>query len=72
MHMQGKKQLERHATVNAPAGVVYRLFMDNAELASWAPAVDAVTGTHGGDGSGLGATRTCAVTMNGKKDIPGA
>ncbi len=67
MHMQGKKQLERHATVNAPAGVVYRLFMDNAELASWAPAVDAVTGTHGGDGSGLGATRTCAVTMNGKK-----
>jgi uncharacterized protein YndB with AHSA1/START domain len=67
MHMQGRKQLERHTTINAPAGVVYRLFMDNAELANWAPAVDAVTGTRGGDGSGLGATRTCAVTMNGKK-----
>ena len=67
MHMQGRKQLERHATVNAPVGVVYRLFMDNAELANWAPAVDAVTDIHGGDGSGLGATRTCAVTMNGKK-----
>ena len=67
MHMQGRKQLERHATVNASVGVVYRLFMDNAELANWAPAVDAVTDIHGGDGSGLGATRTCAVTMNGKK-----
>jgi uncharacterized protein YndB with AHSA1/START domain len=66
MHRQGRKQLERHATVNAPVGVVYRLFMDNAELANWAPAVDAVTG-HGGDDTGLGATRTCAVTMNGKK-----
>ena len=67
MHTQGRKQLERHTTVNAPAGVVYRLFMDNAELANWAPAVDAVTSTHGGDGTGQGATRTCAVTMNGKK-----
>jgi uncharacterized protein YndB with AHSA1/START domain len=66
MHM-GRKQLERHATVNAPVGVVYRLFMDNAELAHWAPAVDAVTDQRGGDDSGLGATRTCAVTMNGKK-----
>jgi hypothetical protein len=36
MHMQGKKQLERGITVGAPAGVVYRLFMDNAELANWA------------------------------------
>ena len=67
MHMQGIKQLERHTTVNAPVRVVYRLFMDNAELANWAPAVDAVTGIHGGDDTGLGATRTCAVTMNGKK-----
>jgi hypothetical protein len=67
MHTQGRKQLERHARVNAPVGVVYRLFMDNAELANWAPAVDAVTGTHGGDDTGLGTTRTCAVTMNGKK-----
>ena len=67
MHMQGTKQLERGTTVNAPVKVVYRLFMDNTELASWAPAVDAVTGEHGGDDTGLGATRTCAVTMNGKK-----
>ena len=44
MHMQGRKQLERHTTVNAPVRAVYRLFMDNAELANWAPAVDAVTG----------------------------
>jgi uncharacterized membrane protein len=67
MHTQGRKQLERDTTVNAPAGVVYRLFMDNAELANWAPAVDAVTGQRCGDDTGLGATRTCAVTMNGKK-----
>lgn len=67
MHTQGKKQLARDTTVNAPAGVVYRLFMDNAELANWAPAVDAVIGQHGGDGTGLGATRTCAVTLHGKK-----
>jgi uncharacterized membrane protein len=67
MHMQGRKQLERDTTVNAPVNVVYRLFMDNAELASWAPAVDAVTHQHGGDETGLGVTRTCAVTMNGKK-----
>ncbi len=67
MHMQGMKQLERDTTVNTPVNVVYQLFMDNAELASWAPAVDAVTDKHGGDDTGLGATRTCAVTMNGKK-----
>jgi hypothetical protein len=41
--------------------------MDNAELANWAPAVDAVTHAHGSDETGLGATRTCAVTMNGNK-----
>ena len=67
MGMPGKKQLEQNTTVSAPAGAVYRLFMDNAELANWAPAVDAVTHEHGGDETGLGATRTCAVTMNGKK-----
>ena len=67
MDMQGKKQLERDTTVGAPAEAVYRLFMDNAELANWAPAVDAVTGENGGDETGLGATRTCAVTMNGAK-----
>ena len=67
MHMPGRKQLERDTTINAPVSVVYRLFMDNAELANWAPAVDAVIGQHGGDDTGLGATRTCAVTMNGKK-----
>jgi len=67
MRMQGTKQLERETTINAPVGVVYALFMDNAELANWAPVVDAVTGEHGGDDTGLGATRTCAVTMSGKK-----
>jgi hypothetical protein len=65
--MQGRKQLERHTTVDAPIGLVYRLFMDNAELAKWAPVVDAVTGEHGGDDTGVGATRTCGVTMNGRK-----
>jgi uncharacterized protein YndB with AHSA1/START domain len=67
MHMQGKKQLERDTTVRAPAGAVYGLFMDKAELANWAPAVDAVTDENAGDETGLGATRTCAVTMNGAK-----
>jgi uncharacterized protein YndB with AHSA1/START domain len=67
MGMLGKKQLEQDTVVGAPAGAVYGLFMDNAELANWAPAVDAVTGEHGGDQTGLGATRTCAVTLNGKR-----
>src|ERR671933_1346044 len=67
MRMQGTKQLERDTTVNAPVGTVYRLFMDNAELANWAPVVDAVVDERGGDDTGLGTTRTCAVTMNGKK-----
>jgi hypothetical protein len=66
MYMRGRKQLERHITVDAPIGLVYRLFMDNAELANWAPVVDAVTHEQGGDDGGLGATRTCAVTMNGR------
>lgn len=67
MRMQGRPQLHRDTTVDAPVGLVYRLFMDNAELATWAPVVDAVTHEHGGDDTGLGATRTCAVTMNGKQ-----
>ena len=67
MHMQGTKQLERDATARAPAELVYRLFMDNAELANWAPVVDAVTREEGGDDTGLGVARTCAVTMSGKK-----
>jgi uncharacterized protein YndB with AHSA1/START domain len=66
MRMHGTKQLERETTIDAPVGVVYRLFMDNAELANWAPVVDAVTHEHGGDDTGLGATRSCAVTMNGR------
>src|SRR5262249_33297310 len=54
-------------TVHAPVGVVYALFMDNAQLANWAPVVDAVIDEHGGDATGLGATRTCGVTMRGKQ-----
>jgi uncharacterized protein YndB with AHSA1/START domain len=67
MRMQGEKQLEREITIGAPVEAVYRLFMDTAELAHWAPVVDAVTNECGGDDSGLEATRTCAVTMNGKR-----
>src|SRR5262245_14913216 len=67
MQMQGTKQLERDTTISAPVGVVYRLFMDNAQLANWAPVVDAVIDEHGGDSTGFDATRTCAVTMNGRK-----
>jgi Polyketide cyclase / dehydrase and lipid transport len=67
--MQGKKQLERSAMVAAPVSLVYELFMDNAELANWAPVVDAVTAEEGGDASGIGCTRTCAVTMQGKSGV---
>lgn len=67
MHTQGTRQVERTTTVNAPVGAVYRLFMDNAELANWAPVVDAVTDETAGDATGVGASRTCAVTMNGKQ-----
>jgi uncharacterized membrane protein len=66
MRMQGKKQMERTTTVNAPVEAVYTLFMDNGELAHWAPAVDAVIDQHDGDESGVDATRTCAVTISGR------
>ena len=66
MQSRGRKQLERSTTIDAPIGLVYRLFMDNAELATWAPVVDAVIDEQGADDRGLGATRTCAVTMNGR------
>ncbi|MGH9287203.1 MAG: SRPBCC family protein [Acidimicrobiales bacterium] len=66
MRMSGRKQLERTTTIGAPVGVVYELFMDNQALPSWAPVVDAVVAEEGGDEIGVGRTRTCAVTMNGR------
>jgi hypothetical protein len=66
MQMQGRKQLERTTSVDAPVGVVYRLFMDNNALPDWAPVVDEVLTEDGGDESGVGRTRTCAVTMDGR------
>jgi uncharacterized protein YndB with AHSA1/START domain len=65
--MRGKRQLAREATIGAPPEFVYRLFMDNAELANWAPVVDRVIKETGGDETGLGATRTCDVTMQGTR-----
>jgi uncharacterized protein YndB with AHSA1/START domain len=66
MRMQGTRQLERATTVDAPAESVYQLFMDNEALPEWATVVDAVLSEIGGDESGLGCTRTCAVTMDGR------
>ena len=66
MQMQGTKQLERTTSVDAPVEVVYALFMDNKALPDWAPVVDEVLSEDGGDESGLGCTRTCAVTMDGR------
>ena len=63
---QGRKQLDRAVTVHAPVDAVYRLFMDNRALSEWAPVVDAVLSEVGGDESGVGRTRTCAVTMAGR------
>jgi hypothetical protein len=65
--MRGKKQLSRQTTIGAPSDFVYRLFMDNAELHNWAPPVDGVVKEVGGDETGLGRTRTCDVTMRGKR-----
>lgn len=67
--MRGRKQLERRALVDAPVSVVFALFMNNAELANWAPVVDAVTAEEGGDAAGVGRTRTCAVTMQGRPGV---
>ena len=67
MTMQGKKQLNREVTIGASPDLVYRLFMDNAELANWAPVVDRVVKEMGGDETGLGTIRTCDVTMQGKR-----
>lgn len=67
--MRGRKQFERRALVDAPVSLVFALFMDNAELANWAPVVDAVTAEEGGDAAGVGRTRTCAVTMQGRSGV---
>jgi uncharacterized membrane protein len=66
MDRQGTKQFERATTVDAPVDGVYQLFMDNQALPEWAPVVDAVLTEVGGDESGLGCTRTCAVTLAGR------
>jgi len=66
MQMRGTKQLERAISVDAPVEVVYELFMDNKALPDWAPVVDEVLTEEGGDESGVGCTRTCAVTMDGR------
>jgi uncharacterized protein YndB with AHSA1/START domain len=66
MARQGRKQLERAITVDACVDSVYRLFMDDRALPEWAPVVDAVLSEVGGDESGVGRTRTCAVTMAGR------
>ena len=66
MQMQGTMQLERSTSVDAPVEVVYALFMDNEALPDWAPVVDEVLTEDGGDESGVGCTRTCAVTMDGR------
>ena len=66
MHTQSTKQLERTTSIDAPVEVVYRLFMDNRALPDWAPVVDEVLAEDGGDESGVGRTRTCAVTMDGR------
>jgi uncharacterized protein YndB with AHSA1/START domain len=65
--MRGKKQLDRHITIGASPEFVYRLFMDNAELHNWVPPVNKVVDESGGDATGLGRTRTCDVTMQGKR-----
>ncbi len=66
MPMQGTKQLERTTSVHAPVEVVYALFTDNKALPDWAPVVDEVLSEDGGDESGVGCTRTSAVTMAGR------
>ena len=66
MPMPGTKQLERTTTIDVPVEIVYELFMDNRALHEWAPVVDEVLAEDGGDETGAGCTRTCAVTMNGR------
>lgn len=66
MEMMGKRQLDRQTTIDAPVTLVYRLFMDNAELHNWAPPVNAVIAESGGDEHGVGRTRTCDVSLQGR------
>jgi uncharacterized protein YndB with AHSA1/START domain len=66
MRRQGTRQLEGATTIEAPVESVYQLFMDNQALPEWAPVVDAVLSEVGGDDSGVGCERTCAVTMDGR------
>ena len=52
--------------IGAPLELVYELFMDNTQLSTWAPPVNKVVHEEIGEPSGVGTTRTCDVTMQGR------
>jgi uncharacterized protein YndB with AHSA1/START domain len=63
--MNGRKQLERQITIDAPVSTVWEVLSDARLLPDWVPAVDDVVACSA-DGEAVGAVRQCNVQLAGK------
>lgn len=63
--MDGKKQIERSAIVDAPPHAVWEVLGDSRLLPEWAPVVDEVTACSS-EGEAVGAVRRCTARLAGK------
>lgn len=63
--MDGKKQIERSAIVDAPPEAVWEVLGDSRLLPEWVPVVDEVTGCSS-EGEAVGAVRRCTTRLAGK------
>lgn len=63
--MNGKKQMERRTTIDAPQEAVWEVLSDSRLLPEWVPAVDEVVACSA-EGEGVGAVRHCNVQLAGR------
>jgi uncharacterized protein YndB with AHSA1/START domain len=63
--VDGKKQIERSALVNAPADAVWEILADSRLLPEWVPAVDEVVACSS-EGEAVGEVRHCNANLAGK------
>ena len=63
--MDGKKQVERSTSIDAPPDVVWDVLRDSRLLPDWVPAVEEVTACSI-DGEAVGEVRHCNARLGGK------
>jgi len=63
--MEGRKQIERSISIDAPPDAVWNVLGDSRLLADWVPAVDAVTECSF-EGEAVGEVRHCNARLAGK------